>query len=194
MKKILTFLMFFIIISSCNEDSLENNTQGGTPSYYLNVTINGQNYSNNQTGFLGFSNKIGCTSQPFYLGSISQINVANYFFDVYLFQLRNNADFSIINPSNGGVYEYNDYWANGSQNYCNFDLMVTLEDKQQSVQTSTLSTQGSNHIVTSINQVGQTSTKVTYSIEGNFSCSFVNSAGAVIPVTGNYRIPVDCLL
>ena len=188
-------LVFSLVFMGCNPDDEDTNTGSSSPppsnnSYFMNATINGQPYSTDDVGIFGFGNQDGCTSQNYHLDNIGQIDLANYFLDVYVFRFENNVDFSALSPESGNVIDYYDYFFDDNLVKCNFDLAVALRDEQQSDTQTTLNPSGT-HTVTSITQVDQSSTDITYAIEGTFSFSVTNSVGAVIPITGNYRIPLD---
>ncbi len=197
--RLFTFLLLVTCFTSCSPDDEDDNNGGGgqgnnTTTYFMNVTINGQAYQTNSVGFFGFVNQEGCLPVNYKLTNIGQIDIADYFLDAYLFRYENNEDIAEINPGVGDVIQSLYYFDSPEGgNSCNFRLVIDLEDKQLAVEDTNLLPSGT-HSVTSINQVSQNSTEVTYAVEGNFSCSFINDAGQQINITGTYRMPIDCLL
>jgi hypothetical protein len=194
LNSIYLVIVFSLVFIGCNPDDEDTNTGSSSPppsnnSYFMNATINGQSYSTNNVVPGGFGGD-GCTSQNYRLDNIGQINLANYFLDVNIFRLVDNVDFSALSPGPGNVIDYYDYFYDDNLEKCNFDLAVALDDEQQQNTLTTLNPSGT-HTVTSITQVNQSSTDITYAVEGTFSFSVTNSVGAVIPITGNYRIPLD---
>jgi len=190
-----------IFISSCSPDDEDDNNGGGggggnnnSPNYFMNATINGQSYQTNLVSMFGFSNQDGCLPVNYHLDNIGQIDVANYFFDAYIFRYENDQDLAGINTGTGGAIQmFNYFYTPEGDNSCNFRMVADLRDKQQSDEGTTLLPSGT-HTVTSITEVSQNSTEVTYAVEGSFSCSFINDAGQQINITGTYRIPIECLL
>lgn len=178
MKAPFIFLLFFSLLSivSCKKDSDNDNPSSGS---FIEITVNGKTYNtSNYSSGSGFGSVEGCYGKPTFKASIGQIDVSTLFFDVYLTHYENNTDFT---TSSTGQYKvYSDFGD------CNLDLGVSFTDKSQSNQGTTLQS-GSNHTVTKIKQVDNTSTEIGYFVSGTFSCSFKNSQGQIIPVTGKYQ-------
>lgn len=172
------FLFFcsLLAIVSCKKDS--NNDDTSLESY-VEITVNGKTYNtSNYASGSGFGSMEGCNGKPTFRATLGQIDISTFFFDVYLTHYENNTDFT---KSNIGQYKvYSDFGD------CNLDLGVSYDDKSQSNQWTTLQA-GSKHTVSEIKQVDQTSTNIGYSVSGTFSCSFKNSQGQIITVTGKYH-------
>jgi hypothetical protein len=194
----LVLMLALVSFSSCNEDDeLVDGGDGGAvdePAYFMQTTINGQTYMTNSVGFFGFGNQDGCEPVSYQLDNIGQIDIADYFFDAYLFHYENNEDFATVTPGISDVMQMYEYFSTPeAANSCNFRLVAGLVDKQLSDDETLLIPPGT-HTVVSITQVSQNSTDVIYAVAGSFSCSFLNAAGEQIDVTGTYKIPVHCLL
>lgn len=186
----------FISISSCSflEEEFDDITGGENLSYFMQVTINGVEYETNDVSVFGFGNRDGCLPVDYHLDNIGQIDIADYFFDAYLFRYENNEDMEGISSGTGSVAPMFDFfYTPEGANSCNFRMVADLRDKQQEEDYTELLSSSSN-TVTSVTQISQSSTEVVYAVEGNFSCSFVNVVGEQININGTYRIPIECLL
>lgn len=169
-----------LLIVSCKKDSKDISSED-----FIEITVNGKTYNNaNYASGGGFSSMEGCNGKATFRATIGQIDISTLFFDVYLTHYENNTDFGAANT---GQYKvYSDFGA------CNLDLGVSYDDKSQSNQWTTLQS-GSNHTVTQIKQAGSSSTDISYSVSGIFSCSFKNSQGQTIPITGKYQTTLFAL-
>lgn len=196
------FLIAAVILAGCGDDEVQEeiNNQGGggtptpTPTYFMNATINGVDYTTSNVSIFGVGNREGCLPVSYHISNVGQIDLASYMLDVNLLHYSDNSVFSLSDTGTFGVYTVNDFfWGNNSEIYCVHDLVVELYDNQNDGDASILNS-GGTHTVTAITEVSQNSTDVIYAVEGTFSMSFVNLSGETVNVSGNYRIPVDARL
>jgi len=183
MKNYLVLLFYVsLVLVSCKKDSDNDNESSES---FIEITVNGKIYNtSNYSSGSGFGSMNGCNGKSTFMATIGQIEASTLFFDVYLTHYENSTDFV---ASNIGQYKvYSDFGD------CNLDLGVSFDDKSESNQRTTLLT-GSNHTVTKIKQIENTSTNIGYFVTGTFSCSFKNSQGQTIPVTGKYQTTLYAL-
>ena len=178
-----------IFLIGCKKSSNSTSNSTITP-YFMKVTVNGANYSNDLVNFGGLDNQNGCNSKVYNIDYISQIYVSNFSLNVMIKHLQNNTDF---NGSVHGTYLVKEMWNNSEETICNFELEIGYEDKTQSNQTVHLTGTNNIHNITSVKLKSQNSTSYTYDIEGNFSCSVKNSANAIINITGTYKSNIETL-
>lgn len=178
LKAIFLILFSFLCLSACKK-------QDSGPNDYLEVQIGGKTYRNDiYSAGTGFSNQDGCTSDPHFLGYLSEFVTSTFEFDGYISYLEEDSNFKNSTAGSYGVQ------SQSSNAICHLNLALYFADKTQANSITTLLNSGVNQ-VTSITKVGTTSTGVRYRIRGNFSCSFRNSAGTSIPVSGSYQYTVE---
>ena len=187
-----TFLVllfcYSLVIVSCKKDS--NNKPSAD---FIEFTVNGQTYSNDPYYLgSGFSGQGGCDNKTYITGSLGQINIPTLFLNVYMKYYGNDIDFKTSKPGKYGITALAGYDVSALKEGCNFSLGVGYVDKQQSDNVTTIQP-GSIHNVTNIKEVEITSTEIVYSVSGTFSCSFKNSQGQTIPVTGKYQTEIYAL-
>jgi hypothetical protein len=165
---------------SCNKDSDED---------YLEIVINGQNYSVEFSRgiIIGSYDQDGCEPVPYFISNLPVIENSKIDFSADFKHYQNDED---LRNSGTGNYQITDGVDRSTS--CNFCLQVVLEDKSQS-DSYTILQEGATHTVTNIKQYKSTSTSVLYTIQGQFTCSFKNSADAITSMSGRYQITVEAL-
>ena len=185
-KYVLGSLLFCFALAACSKST---DTNGSYP-YYLNAFIQNVKYSTSSVSTFGLSNQQGCVANKSYaLTNIGQINVDAFFLDCYFKHYTNNTDFTTTKP---GAHKIFDGGVLLTTSDCNCDLVIGLVDNSiPSLFNNTL-LQSTNIVnnVTSISRKDTTATYITYIISGNFSCNFKNTNNVIIPVVGNYMIPI----
>ena len=187
-------LLSFMIFPSCkkNSDSKSDSASG----YFLDVNINGQPFSVKTISVFGLVNQDGCDTKIYTHQNIGQIDVASYFVEVNLTHKQNKIDFTSSVPGTYAVKSEDIFSMTNPYPYgisCNLDLVVSLDDKTLSNQETTLLSTNRVNTITSISISKESSTKTTYDIIGNFSCSFKNSRNVTIPLTGKYKAFIEVL-
>ncbi|HAH22458.1 MAG TPA: hypothetical protein DCL77_01605 [Prolixibacteraceae bacterium] len=187
-----TFLVLLLcsslVIVSCKKDF--NNIPSAD---FIEITVNGQTYSNNlENSGSGFSGQGGCDNKLYHTVSLGQIEVAPLFLNVYIKHYGNDIDFKASKPGRYGITAIARYDVSALVEGCNLNLGVSYADKQLS-DTGTTLQPGSKHNVTNIKEFELTKSEIGYSVSGTFSCSFKNSQGQTIPVTGKYQTTVFVL-
>jgi hypothetical protein len=177
-----TLLSLFI---SCSKN------EEATPKYtesidFLEVVINEKTYKKDiYSGGTGFGNQTGCIAgKPHFLGLLAQIETSTFFFSSNISYLENEVDFIKFSAGKYAVQS-----SSISNSICNLNLDINLEDKSLTNKKTTLVSGGINTI-TSIKKGKATAANVMYEIQGNFTCSFKNNSGAIIPISGKYQITV----
>jgi hypothetical protein len=185
-------LKFYIITSflfgliSCKK----NDNQSTNYPYHFNVTINKINYTTNSVSTFGLTNEPGCiANKSFDLTNIGQINFDAFYIDCYFKHYSYNTDFAITKPSSHRIFDGGDLL---KSNQCNGDLIIGLVDNSIPNLYNTTILVPTNIInkITTITKIDSTTTTITYSISGNFSCTFKNANNIIIPITGDYVIPI----
>lgn len=148
---------------------------------YLEVKIADKTYRNDiyHSG-TGYSGQTGCVPKPHFLAYLSSFETSTFSFDGNISYFENEVDFKNAVKGNYTVQ------SETNSSICNLNLAVSYTDKTLSNSYCTVLPGGLNQ-VTEIVNVGPTSTGSKYRIKGNFSCTIRNSAGAIIPVIGNYQ-------
>ena len=186
-----TFLIllfcFSLALVSCNEDSNDLPTED-----FIECTVNGQTYRNVANIGPGFSGQGGCDDKSYLTALLGQIDVTALFLNVYIKHYGNDTDFKASQPGKYGMTAIAGYDVSALVEGCNLGLGISYADKQQAENQATLQP-GSIHNVTAIKEIERTSVHIGYSVSGSFSCSFMNSQGQIIPVTGKYQTKVYAL-
>ena len=158
--------------------------------FHLNVSINKVNFTTNSVARFGLSNESGCiANKSFEVTNAGQIDVDAYFLDCYFKHFTNNIDFKNTKPGNYKIFDGGDLL---KATQCNGDLIIGLADNSISNLYTTTILQPTNivHKITNVSISDTTATTITYSVSGNFSCSFKNANNVVIPITGDYVLPI----
>jgi len=181
--KIISIITVFVLVTGCSSNS---DTPSISNTDYLEITINGKSYKQDiYHGGTGFSGQSGCVNKPHFLQYLGQIENSAFFFDSNILHLENDIDFK--NSLTGAYATKQDYITNSSA--CNLDLLISLDDKTQSVNATQIMTGGINTI-TSIKKGNSTATENEYIIIGNFTTRFKNNSNVIIPVSGKYQITI----
>ncbi|MFL9485694.1 hypothetical protein ACI6Q2_23125 [Chitinophagaceae bacterium LWZ2-11] len=182
-----SILLLSVIIAGCKKDD------GGVSvyPYHLNVTIGSVKYATNSVASFGLSNELGCVAnKSFEVTNAGQIYSSDYFIDCYFKHYTYNKDFSNTRPSSHKIFDGGDLLKN---NQCNCDLIIGLIDNSISSNlyaTTILQTANVSHNVTKILKVDTSGNSITYSVSGSFSCYFKNINNVLIPVSGDYVLPI----
>lgn len=159
-------------------------------NYFLETYINNVKYTTNSVSTFVQPNQMGCVANKTYtLTNIGQINVDSYFLDVYIKHYSKNSDFATLKLGTHKIYDGGQLL---SATNCNCDLVIGLVDNSiPSIYNNTI-LQSTNIVnnITSIVKKDSTVATLTYSVSGNFSCNFKNTNNVIIPVVGNYTIPI----
>lgn len=181
--KIISIITVFALVTGCSSNSDSPSTSN---TDYLEITIDGKSYKQDiYHGGTGSSGQSGCVNKPHFLQFLGQIENSAFFFGSNILHLENDVDFK--NSVVGAYATKQENITNSSA--CNLDLVISFEDKTQSVKTTQLITGGKNTI-TSIKKGKSTDTEYEFIIIGNFSASFKNKANVIIPVSGKYQITI----
>ena len=175
---------------SCKKETKTTNPASPTPTgYFVKVSVNSTEYSTSTICGSSYSNQSGCDAFMYNYTEMCQFIPSAFSFSPYIVYRQNKAAFDSLST---GTYDVsiNAYMPFVNDSICNWDLAVIYRDKTQPDQTCTLEPNGV-HNVTSITYKSETSTKVEYSVEGNFDFNVKNSANAIIHITGTYRIPIE---
>lgn len=177
------FLIFINFVCSCTKD--EEVTPKTESKDYLEIVVSGKKYKNDLLGLgSGFSNQSGCiANKPHFLLFVNTIETSTWSFNVYLSHFENEIDFAKSVPGNFGIQSQ-------VTNVCNLNLSTSFEDKLLTNFRTTLVGSNINNVI-SVNKKGSINNRTTdYQVKGNFSSSFKNSAGSIIPITGNYQVTI----
>lgn len=179
---------FLFAIVSCEKDSND------VPSKdFIEITVNGQTYSNDLTNNgMGFSGQGGCDTKEYFTALLGQIDVSTLFLNVYIKHYGNDIDFKPSKPGEYGLTALAGYDVSALLEGCNLNLGICFSDKTQSTDSTTMQS-GSIHNVTNVKEVERNSTNIGYSVSGTFSCTFKNSKGEIIHVTGKYQTTLYAL-
>jgi hypothetical protein len=181
--KIISIITVFALVTGCSSNS---DSQSTSNSDYLEITIDGKSFKQEiYHGGTGSSGQSGCVNKPHFLQFLGQIETSAFFFDSNILHLENDVDFK--NSVVGAYATKQENITNSSA--CNLDLVISFEDKTQSVKTTQLIT-GGNNTIASIKKGKSTDTEYEYIIIGNFSASFKNKSNVIIPVSGKYQITI----
>jgi hypothetical protein len=181
---ILSLLLFGL--SSCKKNDIQTTNY----PFHFNATINKINYTTNSVSTFGLTNDPGCiANKSFDLTNIGQISVVAFFIDCYFKHFSFNTDFALTKPGSHRIFDGGDLL---KSNQCNGDLIIGLVDNSipNLYNTTILVTTNIINKITNISKIDSTNTTITYSISGNFSCSFKNANNIIIPVTGDFVIPI----
>ncbi len=185
-RHFLMMILFSFGLAACSKSS---NKQTDYP-YFLNVYIQNVKYSTNSVATFGVANQQGCVANKLYnLTSIGQINVDAYYLDCYIKHYSNNVDFSSTKPGSHKIFDGGTLLATTN---CNCDLVIGLVDNSIPNLFNNTILQSANIVnnVTAISKKDSTANFFTYEVTGNFSCNFKNTNNAIIPVVGNYVVPL----
>ncbi|MFC4232358.1 hypothetical protein ACFOW1_10680 [Parasediminibacterium paludis] len=190
-KKYLIYaLLVSILLQGCKKAT---DTTAAYP-YHLNVSINKVNFTTNSVARFGLSNEAGCVAnKSFEVTNAGQIDVDAYFLDCYFKHFTNNIDFKNTKTGSYKIFDGGDLL---KANQCNGDLIIGLTDNSINNLYSTAILQPTNivHKITNISIVDTTAaTTITYSVSGNFSCNFKNANNVIIPITGDYVLPIKII-
>lgn len=187
MKKYFSVCIIFCFgLAACSKSS---NTDSTYP-YYLNAFIQNIKYTTSSVSTFGLPNQQGCVANKSYnLTSVGQINVDAYYLDCYLKHFSSNIDFA---PTKPGAHKIFDGGTLLGTTNCNCDLVIGLVDNSIPNLFNNTLLQSTNivHNMTAITKKDSTINSMTYIVTGNFSCNFKNTNNVVIPVVGNYVIPI----
>lgn len=178
--------LFILAFGACSKpDALDNNY-----GYFLDAYIDNVKYTTSSVAPFVQQNQDGCVANKTYtLTNVGQINVDSYFLDVYFKHYSKNEDFASIKPGSHRIYDGGQLLRPTS---CNCDLIIGLVDNSiPSIYNNTiLQTTNIVNKITSITKKDSTTATYTYLVSGNFSCNFKNTNNKIIPLVGNYTIPV----
>lgn len=178
------FIGIIFLLTSCNKD--DQSPQQEVSKDYLEILVNGKTYDNDVfTQGTGFVNAGGCVSnKPHFLAFLSDIETSSFRFSSYVSHFENETDFAKTVPGAFSIQT-------GMNSICNLNLSLSYEDKLLTNKVTTLTGTRVNQ-VTSIKKKGSPNNRtVEYQIQGNFSCSFRNHSGVIIPITGKYQYTVQ---
>ena len=186
-KTFLAGLLLSILFGGCGK-SIDANT---TYPYFLNAYIQNIKYSTSSVATFRLQSQPGCIASKVYdITNIGQINVSGFYLDCYIKHYAKNSDFS---PTKATAYKMYDAGLLLSATPCNGDLIVGLVDNSIPNLFNNTVLQSAN-IVNSITNIAKTADSsaayYTYLIKGNFSCNFKNTNSLVIPVVGDYSVPI----
>ncbi|MDE3236946.1 MAG: hypothetical protein KGO81_13415 [Bacteroidota bacterium] len=183
--RLLTLLCVILLMAACKKSTDTTNYP-----YHLNVSINKVNYTTSSVCTFGLTNEPGCVAgKSFDVTNAGQINVDAFFLDCYFKHYTNNSDFASTKPGSHKIFDGGDLL---KSNQCNCDLIIGLVDNGILNLYNTTILQPANivHKVTGIRKVDSTATTITYAVAGSFSCYFKNTNNVMIPVTGDYVLPI----
>jgi hypothetical protein len=182
----LSCLLFCFGLAACSK----SNDANVNYQYYLNAYIQNVKYSTNSVSTFLLANQQGCVANKSYnLTNVGQINVDAYYLDCYFKYYTNNVDFVNTKP---GAHKIFDGGALLTTADCNCDLVIGLVDNSipNFFNNTVLQSTNIAHNVTAITKKDSTANSMTYLVTGNFSCNFKNTNNVIIPVVGNYAMPV----
>jgi hypothetical protein len=185
-KYLLVNLIFCLGLAACSKSSNKNSSY----PYYLSVYIQNVKYLTNSVSAFGIQNQLGCVANKSYnVTNIGQINVDAYYLDCYIKHYAKNVDFSSTKPSAHKIFDGGLLLTTSN---CNCDLIIGLVDNSIPSLFNNTALQPTNIInnITSITKSDSTATYFTYVVAGNFSCNFKNTGNIIIPVVGNYIMPI----
>ena len=187
MKRYLfSVLIFCLGFIACGKD----NTTNSDYPYYLNTYIQNVKFSTSSVASFLLANQQGCVANKSYnLTNVGQINVDAYYLDCYMKHYSNNADFAATKPGAHKIFDGGSLLTTAD---CNCDLVIGLVDNSIPNLYNNTVLQSTNivHNVTAITKKDSTVNSMTYIVTGNFSCNFKNTNNVIIPVVGNYVLPV----
>ena len=173
MKK-LTYLFLALIIVACSSDDGENNLNS-LEDVFWQVTVGGQTYENSSVSGSGFFSS-DCNEASAFEAYFPDIDTATRFYSADI--LHNNLTSDFEDTSVGSYAIKGDYLDND----CNLTLSVTLSDYGSPVLSN------GTHNVTSINQISSSNNETIWSIEGNFSGTYLdNNTEETVSLSGSYR-------
>jgi len=178
MKKLVyLFLTVLIVACSGSDDSGNNNSSSLLSSWQ--VTIDGQTYEESPPIPIysgGFGPLEDCNGDLAFEQFFPEIDTATRFYSADISHYWLTSDF---NGTSVGSYPIKgDYLDND----CNLTLSVTLSDFDQPTFLN------STHNVTSINQISSSNNETIWSIEGNFSGTYLdNNTEETVSLSGSYR-------
>jgi hypothetical protein len=184
--KLILILTISIVLNACSKPDPLDNAYG----YSLDTYINNVKYTTSSVASFIQPNQLGCVANKTYtLTNVGQINVDNYFLDVYLKHYSKYTDFAVVKP---GAHKIFDGGQLLSATTCNYDLVIGLVDNSiPSIYNNTiLQTTNIINNITTITKKDSTAATYTYVVTGNFSCNFKNTNNSIIPVVGSYTIPL----
>ena len=172
MKK-LTYLLLALIMVACSDDG-ENNLNS-LEDVFWQVTVGNQTYENSSVSGSGFFSS-DCNEVSAFEAYFPDIDTATRFYSADI--LHNNLTSDFDGTSVGSYPFKGDYLDND----CNLTLSVTLSDYGSPVISNGI------HNVTSINQISSSNNETIWSIEGNFSGTYLdNNTQETVSVAGSYR-------
>ncbi len=187
MKRYLfSVLIFCLGFIACGKD----NTTNADYPYYLNTYIQNVKFSTSSVATFLLANQQGCVANKSYnLTNVGQINVDAYYLDCYMKHYSNNVDFAATKPGSHKIFDGGSLLTTAD---CNCDLVIGLVDNSIPNLYNNTVLQSTNivHTVTAIAKKDSTANSMTYIVTGNFSCNFKNTNNVIIPVVGNYVLPV----
>jgi len=186
-KLVLLFFMCLGMLSACKKSADDLSYP-----YHLNVSINNVKYSTSSVATFGLTNEPGCVAnKSFDLTNVGQIDVTDYFLDCYIKHFTKNADFASTKPGSHKIFDGGDLL---KSDQCNCDLIIGLQDNSILNFYNTTLLQPTNIVnkVTAITKLvkNPTDTTTNYSVSGTFSCTFKNTNNVLIPVSGDYVLPL----
>ncbi len=173
-------------LAACSKSSTKN----AAYPYFLDVYIQNVKYSTSSVSTFGLSSQQGCiANKSYYITSVGQINVDAFYLDCYLKHYSNNVDLAPVKPGAHKIFDGGTLL--GTTN-CNYDLIIGLVDNSIPNLFNNTILQSTNIVnnVTAIAKKDSAANSYTYAITGNFSCNFKNTNNTIIPVVGNYVIPI----
>ncbi|MGG7034412.1 MAG: hypothetical protein ACI7YS_04350 [Flavobacterium sp.] len=189
-------LMSFVGCSSDSSNADKNSTASNDG--YLDVTVGGQHYRDDYKEGYSFSLEgfvDNCDSSGKITGqNAGQIDVANFFMDVYLCHDKNLAEFQNYNKNLAYISSV-DINTGSFLEDCrkNFELVISYEDIANNKKYYNLSNSGRLNNITSVSVFKEDSQQKIYVVTGNFSGSFVKSDNSTIPVSGSYKTFISVL-
>jgi len=171
--KALIFISFFLFFS-CNDVDYPANES------YFQISVNGKQYDGN-IGEINLLEQKTCDDKSSFILDVGEVENSDVFLRMRLMH------YSVLNDfiSKGeGSYEIK---RNPLEDLCHFDGLVYYEDKTQDDYTTSVKSGGVNTI-TDIQKLEETDYMVSYSIQGNFNVTIVNSIDEELTVTGEYNV------
>jgi hypothetical protein len=189
LNKLIPILILLITHISCKKGSTSTPSSNTTTTESIEVTINGQTFSNtfpssvvNLSGFHSTS----CDNKPGYLNSIYDDDLnTQYSVITYIQHYKNATDFD-----SKSIGDYTFDGGPNPANFCHFTFYLRLSDKSQTNNNTTLLS-GGKHTVTSVKTISNSNGKRQVLVEGSFSGTFKNSINTNIPVSGKYKKIVE---
>lgn len=167
-------LILFFGFFSCNDEESPTNKP------YLEITVNGNQYSGN-IGETNFLEQQTCDNKSSFIIDVGEVETPDIFFQMRIMHYSLLDDF--ISKGEGN-YEIKKI---GIEDLCHFDGDIYYKDKTQTNYTTSVKSGGVNTI-TDIQKLEELGYIVIYAVQGYFNVTIVNSIEEEFTVTGKYNI------